>query len=281
MGKLSVDNVVDKVDELPSLPQVVIRVMELTEDPDSTAFDINEVLSQDQNMTAQVLRMANSIYYGYSRRIATVTDAIIHIGFNAVRSIVLAASVSKILKKELEGYAMEQGQLWIHSQSAAIFARILAKRVKFRSVELAYTATLLHDIGKLILNSYMNEAYREVIDTVNRDRIAFDQSEAAILGFNHAEVGGKVAAKWNLPEDLVEAIALHHNPTAAKKNPALTSLVHISDAVTLQMGMGLGLDGLQYPLSNDALQLIGVGSSDLESLMAEVVDLFIDKDVFN
>ncbi len=281
MSKLSLDNVVGKVDELPSLPQVVIRVMELTEDPDSTAFDINEVLSQDQNMTAQVLRMANSIYYGYSRRIATVTDAIIHIGFNAVRSIVLAASVSKILKRELEGYSMGQGELWVHSQCAAVFARLLAKKVKFRSVELAYTATLLHDIGKLILNSYMNEAYQEVIDTVNRDRISFDQAEAAILGFNHAEVGGKVAEKWNLPGDLVEAIALHHNTTMAKNNPTLTSLVHVSDAVILQMGMGLGLDGLQYPLSDDALQLIGVENSDLESLMAEIVDLFIDKDVFN
>ncbi len=281
MSKLSLENVVAKVDELPSLPQIVVRVMELTEDPESTAFDIQELLSQDQNMTAQVLRMANSIYYGYSRRIATVTDAIILIGFNAVRSIVLAASVSKILKRELKGYVMDHGELWVHSQCAAVFARLLAKKTKFRSIELAYTATLLHDIGKLILNSYMDEAYQEVINAVNEEKITFDQAENRILGFSHAEAGGKVAEKWNLPADLVEAISYHHDPSRAEINPRLTSIVHISDAVTLQMGMGLGIDGMLYPLSQETVDLLGIENSDLENLMAEIVDLFIDKDIFN
>lgn len=281
MSKLTLDNVVSKVDELPSLPQVVVRVMELTEDPDSTAFDIQEVLSQDQNMTAQVLRMANSLYYGYSRRIATVTDAIILIGFNAVRSIVLAASVSKILKRELKGYVMGQGELWIHSQCAAVYARLLAKKTRYRSIELAYTATLLHDIGKLILNSYMDEAYREVIEVVNNEKIPFDQAETRILGFSHAEVGGKVAERWNLPADLVEAISCHHEPERAEINSKLTSIVHIADAATLQMGMGLGIDGLLYPMSQEAVKTLDLEQKDLEDLMAEIVDLFIDKDVFN
>ncbi len=135
MAKLSLDAIIARVDELPSLPQIVVRVMELTEDPDATAFDINDVINQDQNITAQVLRMANSLYYGYTRRISTVTDAIILIGFNAVRSLVLAASVSKILKRELSGYLMGEGELWKHSQCAAVYARLLARKVKFKSVE--------------------------------------------------------------------------------------------------------------------------------------------------
>ncbi len=281
MTKLSMDNIVEKVDELPSLPQVVVRVMELTEDPDSSAFDINEALSQDQNMTAQVLRMANSLYYGYSRRISTVTDAIVLIGFNAVRSIVLAASVSKILKKELNGYVMGEGQLWVHSQCAAVFARLLAKKTQFRSVELAYTATLLHDIGKLVMNSYVRDAYQDVIDVVNMEKLTFDEAEKRIFGFSHPVVGGKVAEKWNLPGDLVEAISCHHDPSAAESNPKLTAIVHVADAVTLQMGMGLGVDGLLYPLSKEAVDLLEISEGDLEGLMAEIVDLFIDKDVFN
>ncbi len=280
MTRLSLERIVDRVDELPSLPHVVVRVMELTEDPDSTAFDINEVISQDQNITAQVLRMANSLYYGYSRRIATVTDAVIMIGYNAVRSLVLAASVSKILNKELDGYVMAEGQLWFHSQCAAVFARLLAKKSRFRSIELAYTATLLHDIGKLVLNSYVNEAYQEVITAVNEDKITFNEAEKSILGFSHAEVGGKVAEKWNLPAELVEAISFHHDPLRAELNPRLTSIVHVSDAVTLQMGLGLGVDGLFYPLSKEAIELLEITEDDLEELMAEVVDLFIDKDVF-
>jgi len=280
MTRLSLDEIVARVDELPSLPQIVVRVMELTEDPDSTAFDINEVLRQDQNMTAQVLRMANSIYYGYSRRIATVTDAIVLIGFNAVRSIVLAASVSKILKKELSGYAMGEGELWNHSQCAAVFARLLAKKKKIRAVELAYTATLLHDIGKLVLNSYVSETYQDVLKIVNEEKITFDEAEHRVFGFSHPVVGGKVAEKWNLPGDLVEAITCHHHPLQAEANPRLTSIVHVADAATLQMGMGLGVDGLHYPFSNEALVLLGLEEGEMEELMAEVVDLFIDKDVF-
>lgn len=281
MTKLTLDQIVAKVDELPSLPHIVVRVMELTEDPDSTAFDINEVINQDQNMTAQVLRMANSVYYGYSRRIATVTDAIVLIGFNAVRSIVLAASVSKILKKELSGYVMGEGELWRHSQGAAVFARLLAKKAKFRSVELAYTATLLHDIGKLVLNSYLSDSYQEVLKVVNEEKLPFNEVEDNLFGFNHATVGGKVAEKWNLPNDLVEAIAYHHHPEKAEMNPQLTAIVHISDAVALQMGMGMGIDGLMYPFSRDAIDLLQVSENDIESMMAEVVDLFIDTDVLN
>ncbi len=280
MTKVSIDEIVAKVDELPSLPHIVVRVMELTEDPDSTAFDINEVINQDQNMTAQVLRMANSVYYGYSRRIATVTDAIVLIGFNAVRSIVLAASVSKILKQELSGYVMGEGELWKHSQCAAVFARMLAKKKKFRSVELAYTATLLHDIGKLVLNSYIGESYQEVLAVVNEEKVPFNEAEDRILGFNHATVGGKVAEKWNLPADLVDAISFHHHPEEAEKNPQLTAVVHLADAMTLQMGLGLGIDGLMYPLSGETMDLLDVTEQELEEVMAEIVDVFIDGDVF-
>ncbi len=280
MTRLTLNTVISEVDELPSLPQVVIRVMELTDDPESTAFDIQEVLNQDQSMTAQVLRLANSVYYGYSRRIATVSDAIIMIGFNAVRSIVLAASVSKILKKELKGYVMDEGELWKHSQATAIFARLLAKRVKFRSIELAYTAALLHDIGKLVLNSFMNEAYQEVISIVNEEKLPFNEVEDTIFGYNHATLGGKVAEKWKLPLDLSEAIACHHEPGRAEINPRLTAIVHVADAVTMQMGMGLGIDGLMYPLFSESLELLGLTEYDLEVVMAEIVDLLIDSDTF-
>ncbi len=280
MEKIKLESIIEKVDELPSLPHIVIEVMRLTDDPDSTAFDINNVLNQDQNMTAQVLRMANSVYYGYSRRIASVTDAIILIGFNAVRSIVLAASMSKILKRELKGYIMGEGELWNHSQSAAIFARLLAKRVKFNSIETAYTAALLHDIGKLVLNSYMSEAYQEVIDTVHREKKPFNIVEDKIFGFNHAVIGGKITEKWNLPSELSDAITYHHDPLSSEINPKLTAIVHIADAATLQMGMGLGIDGLLYELSDEALSLLKIEQHDLEVLMAEIVDLIVDKDTF-
>ena len=159
MGKLTLEAIVEAVNDMPALPHIVLKVMELTEDPNATAQDINAVLNQDQGMTAKVLRLANSAFYGFPRRIATITDATLFLGFKTVRSIVMAASVSDILSKEMTGYALAPGELWRHSQCVAMAARHIAKKNKSALVDLAYTAGLLHDIGKVILNDMVKEGY--------------------------------------------------------------------------------------------------------------------------
>ncbi|MEN6461301.1 MAG: HDOD domain-containing protein [Syntrophomonas sp.] len=280
MGRVTIDTIIEGVNDLPALPQVVIRVMELTENPDSTAQEINNVLNQDQGMTAKVLKMANSAFYGFPRRIATITDAIVFLGFRTIRSIVMAASVSDILSKEFAGYALAPGELWRHSQSTAMAARLIAKNNKFGSVDLAYTAALLHDIGKVILNNLMKEGYHEVVARVTSDNVSFIEAENQILGFNHALVGARVAEKWNLPPELVEAIALHHSPSDAQINKKLTSIVHIADAVCLAMGIGIGIDGMLYPLSNESLQLLNMNEDNIESTVSQLVDMFADQQSF-
>ncbi|MDK2897566.1 MAG: hypothetical protein PWP04_1686 [Candidatus Atribacteria bacterium] len=280
MGIVSLQSLVKKVEDLPALPAVVRQVMELTEDPNSTARDINEVLNKDQSMTAKVLRLANSAFYGFPRRIPTVTDATIMLGFQTIRSIVMAASVSNLLSQEVEGYALLPGELWKHSQSAAISARLISREVKFPKLELAYTAALLHDIGKVILNSYLQEVYQEVMEKVEEENLSFLQAEEEILGFNHALVGSKVAEKWNLPHELVEAIAFHHSPELAKDNPKLTAIVHVSDFVCVTMGVGVGTDGFLYPISPQAMGLLGLEEGDIHRIIAQLSDLLVDQDSF-
>lgn len=280
MERVSMQSIVEAVNDLPSLPHVAVKVMKLTEDPDSTAQDINQVLNEDQSMTAKVLRLANSAYYGFPRRIATVTDAIIFLGFKTIRSIVMAASVSDMLSQEMEGYALAPGELWKHSQSTALTARFIARRAKFSSLDLAYTAALLHDIGKVILNSHLKKGYQEVLARVSIGDIPFTEAENEILGFNHALVGARVAEKWNLPPELVEAIALHHNPEKAQINKKLTCIVHIADVICLSMGIGLGLDGLMYPLSAEAMDLLELNEDSLESLVSQLSDMFVDQQIY-
>lgn len=281
MGRISLEGIVQAVNDLPALPQVVLKVMELTEDPNSTAQDINNVLSQDQGMTARVLKLANSAFYGFPRRISTVTDAIVLLGFRTIRSIVLAASVNDILMQEMEGYALERGELWKHSQCSAMAARLIARRVKYSGLDVAYTAALLHDIGKVILNQYMQEAYQEVLDKVTADNIPFMQAEDIILGFNHGQVGAQVAEKWNLPLELVEAISLHHQPDLAQENQRLTAIVHIADAICVAMGIGVGLDGLLYPISPAAMQILDLDQNDIDSIISELVDICSDPQTLN
>lgn len=280
MGKISLSLLTKAVDELPTLPVVVQKVIALTEDPRSTAKDINNVLSQDQTLTAKVLRLANSAFYGFSRRISTVTEATIILGFQTIKSIVMAATVSDMLKKPLQGYALEQGDLWKHSQTSAIAARMLARELKFPRLEVAYTASLLHDIGKLVLNVYLSEAYQEVLEKVEGERLTFIQAEEMILGFNHAQVGAKICAKWNLPPELVEAIAFHHEPARATENPKLVAITHVADFVSVSIGMGVGVDGFLYAMSPEAITSLGVSETQIDRLIAQLVDVLIDQDIF-
>lgn len=281
MGRISLEEIVQSVNDLPSLPQVVLRVMELTEDPDSTAQDINAALAQDQGMTARVLKLANSAFYGFPRRISTVTDATVLLGFKTIRSIVLAASVNEILSQEMEGYALEYGELWKHSQCSAMAARLISRRVKYTGSDVAYTAALLHDIGKVVLNNTMKEAYHEVLSKVENDNLTFLQAEQIILGFNHAQVGAQIAEKWNLPLELVETIACHHEPEKAEVNLRLTAIVHLADAVCVAMGFGVGIDGLLYPVSNQSLETLGFQQADVDAVLSEMVDVCTDKQSFD
>lgn len=280
MGRITAETVIEAVNDIPALPQVAVRVMELTGHPDSTAQDISNELMKDQSITARVLRWANSAFYGFPRRIGTVTDAVVLLGFRTIRSIVLAAAVNDVLDRRIEGYALEQGELWQHSQSSAMAARVLGRKAKYAYLDLAYTAALLHDIGKVILNRFMKETYHDVVGLVTNENISFMEAEDRVLGFNHALIGSRVAEKWNLPPELVEAIALHHNPEAASINPHLTAITHLADAVCVSMGIGIGIDGLLYPLSQSAIELLGLSEIDIDNVISELVDLFADQQSF-
>ncbi len=276
MAKFSIEDIIAAVNDLPALPQVVLKIMDLTQDPRATAQDIGNVISHDQGLTARVLRMANSAYYGYSRKVATATEATVLLGFSTIRSVVLAASINDILNRELSGYALGPGDLWKHSFGTAMASRHIAKRCKFKAIEVAYTAGLLHDIGKVILNNFMKQTYHEVVAEATTEQISFLEAENRVLGFNHAVIGSRVARKWQLPVDIVEAIAFHHNPGEAEKNPLLTAFVHISDALCSSMGLGVGADGMFYPVSRNALELLALGGKDIEDIADELSDAIIE-----
>lgn len=276
MARFNMEDIIAAVNDLPALPHIVFQIMSLTDNPKASAQDIGRVISQDQGLTAKVLRLANSAYYGYSRKVATASDATVLLGFATIRSIVIAASMSDILKRELTGYALGPGDLWKHSLGTAMASRYIAQKSRFKAIEVAYTAGLLHDIGKVILNTFMKEMYHEVVGEAARCQISFLDAENRVLGFNHALVGSRVARKWRLPAEIVEAIAFHHNPAEAEKDPHLTAVVHISDALCSSLGLGVGVDGMLYPVSKNAMELLRLGGNDIEMIVEELSDVMIE-----
>jgi putative nucleotidyltransferase with HDIG domain len=280
MAKLDLDVVTQSIKDVPALPHVVTKVMDLSQDPNASAQDVSRVLEQDQSMTARVLRLANSAFYGFPRRISSVTDATIYLGFKTLQSILMAASVSSLMSREMKGYALDEGVLWRHSQTVAFASRLLARKAKFPYVDMAYTAGLLHDIGKIVLDSYLKNMYSEIVTQVEENDLTFVEVENEVLGTNHAEVGARVALHWNLPDELCEAIRLHHQPELAEINPQLVCLVHLADIISLTIGVGLGVGGMRNHFSEEALTVLGLTAADLEDVMSQLADFLADEQSF-
>ena len=184
--------VLKRVNDIPSLPQFVIETLKKLDDPKSSAADVANKLSRDEGLVIRVLRLANSAYYGLSRRISSVSEAISFLGFKTVKSIVLAASVYKFMDSSFTGYALDRGDLWKHSQSVASTARFLAAHVKGVDPEEAYIAGMVHDIGKIVLSDYVRFGYSIIIRLVEEEQLPFTDAEKQVLGFDHAQVGGLV-----------------------------------------------------------------------------------------
>ncbi len=281
MNDTRLEHIVGKVKDIPMLPDRINRIIKITEDPDSTIEDLEKEILLDQSLTSKILRLANSTHYGYPRKINTISQATILLGFKTIKSIVLASTVSKMMAKELKGYGLGKNDLWTQSQTCAIISRYIAKDVGFNGPETAYIGGLLRDIGKTILNYYVEKEYNAITNRVQFGKVSFLEAEEEILGFNHAQVGEKIAERWNFPQELVEAIGLHHNPETSTIDPKLVSIVHIADSITMMLGISIGADGLTYNFSPFALHSLNYSTQDIEQLISQSYDLIIDKDSFN
>ncbi|KUG04683.1 hd domain protein [hydrocarbon metagenome] len=278
MGQVALESVVQSVNELPSLPQVVLEVMRLTRDPNTSARELNDVICQDQAITANMLRLANSAYYGFPRLIGTVGEAVVLLGFQTVRSIILTAAMGDTLSKEVKAYSLEKGELWKHSIGVATAGRMIAKRTGYKYQDLAYTAGLLHDVGKIVLADYLEKYCSEVMEKVNSDEVSFADAEFEILGIDHAQTGGEVAKKWNFPAEIVEAINFHHTPDLAVQDPKLTAITHVADIMCTGIGIGIGIDGLLYQASGHAVGILELDEKVMEEIVAELIDVFTAED---
>lgn len=280
MSKLTLEALVEKVEEIPAFPQTVLRIMELLKEPRSSATDIEKEVMKDQGLTTKVLKMANSAYYSGRRQIKTVGDATVLLGFDTVQAIVLASTVGKVMGKELKGYSYERDALWRQSQVSAIMARAIAKKAKYSNPDIAYTAGLLKDIGKVILDEYVSESYNEILKIISEETISCVSAEEKVLGYNHGQVGAKIADKWHLATELSEAIEYHHDPFKTFMNLELVSIVHISDALVMMMGLHEGIDTLAQEFFTDAVKILELSEADLESIMKSVEKIVADEAIF-
>lgn len=280
MSTITLNELVNRIDEIPVFPLTVRNILKLIDDPKTNVKDIEKEILKDQGFTAKVLKLANSSYFGASRKIKTVSQATTLLGFKEIRSMILASSVGSVLSAELKGYALEKEALWKQSQICAITAGVISKKIKYPHPDQAYIAGLLRDIGKVILDHYLNDQFQTIMDLVNDGNKPFLEVEEQVLGFNHCHVGSKIAEKWQLPEVLVEAIALHHQPEKAVIDTKLVAITHIADGLVMMMGLHIGSDGLAYNFSSSAMELLNLDENLISEIISDVADLIADDDTY-
>ena len=256
--------IVQRIVDLPTLPIVVPQVLRLVEDHRSSAGDLARVIGSDQSLTTRILRLANSAFYGFRREIVTINHAVVLLGFDTVKSIVLAATVLDTLRDNDSASHFSREQFWLHVGGTAAAARHVAKSLRVTDAEAAFVGGLLHDVGKVVLDRFFHERYAEAARLAAETPCLIREAEAALFSVNHTEVGRWLAERWRFPAAIVEPIAFHHRPVAAgPDHRMLTAVVHVADILARNAGIGSGGDGLVPLPDAEALRRVKIGPDDL------------------
>ncbi|RPH93705.1 MAG: HDOD domain-containing protein [Lysobacterales bacterium] len=254
--------------DLPAMPQVAAKVLELSSDPETSAAQLQQVISDDQAMTGRILKIANSAMYSCSRKVKTLTEAIVMLGFNSIRSLVVTSAARNLYNTRKSRTGLKERLLWEHSIGCAIACRLLTAERMPGLAEEAFLAGLMHDIGKLVLNLRVPEKFDEVVQVVYNENRPFHTTEVEILGFDHTHVGALLVNKWKLSPMLEEAILNHHNPEALTPDNPLLLYLDLGNQMCKKMGIGfIDIPELDI-IGSPANQILGLPRSTFEQAAA-------------
>jgi HD-like signal output (HDOD) protein len=224
--------------DLPAMPHVASKVLELSSDPDTSATRLQQVISDDQAMTARILKIANSAMYACSRRIKTLSEAIVMLGFNSIRSLVVTSAARNLYGGNSARMGLKERLLWEHSIGSAFACRLLVAQRHPALTEEAFLAGLMHDIGKLVLNLQLPEEFEEIVQIVYNENREFHEVETEILGFDHARVGALLVNKWKLSPLLEEVIGMHHQSACMTTDRPLLLYLDLANRMCQKYGIG-------------------------------------------
>lgn len=279
-----IKRITESIIGLPTLPTVVSKMITLVDNPRTSATSLARLISSDQALTARILKLANSAYYGFSREISTVNMAIVVLGFNTVKEMGLSLSVFDVFKSGRPHEHFDLNRFWEHSIACGIASRMLARTYLPRYTGESFVAGLLHDIGKVILNQYFQDEFIHIID-VQSEGHSLEEAETRVIGTHHTEIGSWLAEKWNLPRIIARSIFYHHAPWDAPKDNAMYALISLADYICHLSGFNhsgrLHMDQADNRIweifLNNGLQL---DESDIERLQTEFLLDFDKSEAF-
>lgn len=266
------EEIIAQVRTLPALPTGAGQLLALLQDPDVGISILIERIEYDPGLTSNLLRLANSAYFAGPRSIGSLREAIVRMGTKRILQLVITSVVAPMARRPVIGYDLPAGQLLTHSVAVAIAGEQIAEAVHVRPTDHLFTAGLLHDLGKVVLGTFVEVDVAPIRQLAFEESMPFDMAEREVLGIDHAEVGAILLSGWSLPPDVVEAVRHHHDPEGMYGDKRTVDLVHTADQLILSSGLGGGSDGLNYRPSETAVARLNLTPLLCETVISRTLD---------
>lgn len=267
----NIKQIMSKVRSFPGMPATAAKLLPLLENPDSDTSKIADILRYDPGLTANILKLTNSAYFGIPTKISSVRQAILLLGWKRLIQLVMTMCMSDLMKDSVEGYDLPKGELWRHSIAVSVASDVLVKGLKISEADEVFTAALLHDIGKMVLGDYVKEDMPK-IDAMVAKGISFEVAEYIVLGTDHAEIGAKILQSWSFPTPLVEAVHWHHDANSCSGHCLMSDIVHTADILGQMAGYGKKSGDCEPAAVSDVLERLGLTPEDLPPLAEQTAE---------
>ncbi len=273
------EDLVAQVGEIPVIPKVAERVMDMINNPNTTAVQLQAVIDTDQAIASRLLKIANSAFYGYSGRINNTSHAVMVLGFKTLKSMVLAASIRGVYKR----FGLTEELLWAHSLFTSIASRYVALEMKLPYVEDAFIAGLMHNLGMVIMNNEMPEKFSQAIQSFYNDNVPMVEAEKNVFGFTHKEVGALTVRKWRLSDFLEKVIYYQDRPEVFDEEDPylfkLTSIIYLANSFCYKLSIGIGHKSSVElsPRSKEIASILGFSEEDIVALMDRIYELYSEE----
>jgi len=262
------DYIFEELNSVPNFPETAFRALRMLENENVNFQDLAKVIRYDATITANFLKLVNSAYFGLRRKVESLPQAFALLGLNQIRFFLIAACAGQYLNKPRRGYNLSPYEVWLHSLGCGVFAELLCERIKIAQADHVFTAALLHDIGKIVLDMFVGGELEVIKELVKEEKLSFMEAEIMVLGTDHAVVGAELLRRWGFPQEIIFAVRAHHDEDLMLQSRT-SATVALANVLVNLLGIGMGTDGLSYRIPPTLLKTVGIKDRELFNIITE------------